>query len=406
MRRLRPWFALTLSLALLLSGCAASGRQVVTIASLSPLTQGNTANGQAISNGVKMAVLEQRQQLATLGFTLGFTALDDQGSPDVGPVVAAQAVANDESILAIVGTYNSGVAIPTSAALLPYHVAMVSPANTAVAVTDRGLPNVNRIVGRDDLQGGAAARFIRYTLQAAHVYVVHDDQTYGRGLAEQVVSEAKRLGLQVDGNDELKDGVRHPDDPDRKGDLGENQRAFEHVQQIVRNIAAAQSPAVFFGGEYPSAALLVRLMREQGIRAAFISGDGIDNSAFSKMAGANADGVYYTSVANPVYETTTGRAWADRYRKLINAEPEAYSVYGYDCAMVIIKALVDFAQKNPGARITRERLMTLVRQTSGFVGVATHVTFDHKGDNKDAQLYLFQVQLKTRPYPGILLGHG
>lgn len=394
---------------LLLAGCTAQAGQVITIASLSPLTAGNTANGIAIRNGAQMALEEERQSLADLGITLRFTDLDDEGDPEVGPRAAVDEAKQDPTLLAIVGTYNSGVVIPTSAKLEPYKVAIVSPANTGVLVTDRLLPNVNRIVGRDDLQGAAVARFVRFTLQAPSLYIVHDELTYGAGFAQQVYQEAERLGLKVDGMAEIDHDARHPDDPELKSaDAGANQAKYEKAREVVEWISYANPPAVFFGGEAEGAALIVRLMREKGLKAAFISGDGIDNSSFQKMAGDASDGVYYTTVANPVYDTAEGRAWADRYKARFetNQDPEAYAVYGYDATMVILRAITDWVQKNPGRKLTREAFMTQVRQTSGFVGVATQATFDHKGDNRDAQLYILQLQRAKRPYPGFLLGNG
>jgi branched-chain amino acid transport system substrate-binding protein len=392
---------------LLLAGCGSRAAQTITIASLSPLTAGNRANGEAIRNGAHLAILEQTEALNQLGVKLRFTALDDEGNPEVGPREALKEVRANASLLAIVGTFNSGVVIPTSEKLEPYSVAIVSPANTGVQVTDRGLPNVNRIVGRDDLQGAAVARFVRFTLRAPSLFIVHDELTYGAGLATQVSDEAARLGLKIDGVAEIKHDVRHPDDPALKlSEAAANRPEFEKAQAVVERIAQANAPAVFYGGEVEGAALIVRLMRERGLKAAFISGDGIDNSSFQAIAGDASDGAYYTTVANPVYDTAPGRAWADRYKAQFGNPPEAYAVYGYDAAMVILKAITDWVQKNPGRTLSRGAFMTQVRQTSGFVGVATQVTFDHKGDNRDAQLYILQVQRAKRPYPGFLLGHG
>lgn len=405
MRRFR--FIGTFLALLILAGCSTQSSQQITIASLSPLEAGNTANGKAIRNGAEMALLEEREALAALGISLNFVALDDLGDPEFAPAATVREIKKDPTLLAIVGTYNSGVVIPTSKEIEPYHVAIVSPANTGVAVTDRGLDNVNRIVGRDDLQGAAVARFVRYTLQASSLYIVKDELTYGAGFAQQVYQEAQRLGLKVDAMAEIPHDARHPDDPELpRTEVTANEAKFAKAQQVVDWIATAGSPAVFYGGEVEGAALIVRLMREKGLTAAFISGDGIDNSSFGKIAGNASDGVYYTTVANPVYDTAEGRVWADRYKAQYSVDPEAYAVYGYDAMKVILRAITDWVQKNPGRKLTREAFMTQVRQTSGFVGVATQVTFDHKGDNRDAQLYILQVQRAKRHYPGFLLGNG
>ena len=108
--------------------------------------------------------------------------LCDQATPDVG-VANAKNIVSDPAILCVVGHYNSGVQIPSSEEYHAANLANVSPANTNPKVTDRGYLEVNRIVGRDDVQGVVAAQFAN-SKGMKSAYILHDKTAYGQGIAE------------------------------------------------------------------------------------------------------------------------------------------------------------------------------------------------------------------------------
>ncbi|WP_188844630.1 branched-chain amino acid ABC transporter substrate-binding protein, partial [Deinococcus soli (ex Cha et al. 2016)] len=192
--------ALSLTVLAALALGTASAQTTIKIASLSPLSGGQSDLGTQIRNGAQLAVNEYKAQFKKLGFDLVLVPYDDQADPATG-TAAARKIAADRQILAVVGTLNSGVAIPASAALVSSKVAMVSPANTANGVTDRGLSNMNRIVARDDAQGPAGANFISGNLKAKKVYVLNDKTAYGEGLAKEVEKALKAKGVTVSANE-------------------------------------------------------------------------------------------------------------------------------------------------------------------------------------------------------------
>src|SRR5690606_3726509 len=100
----------------------------------------------------ELAIQQLGDEVRALGFEIQLVPFDDQASPDVG-VANAQQIVADASILAVIGHYNSGVAIPASEVYAANDLVMVSPANTNPVVTERGLDTINRVCGRDDLQG-------------------------------------------------------------------------------------------------------------------------------------------------------------------------------------------------------------------------------------------------------------
>src|SRR3989337_1296604 len=154
--------------ALLLPATAAVDAQskgTIKIATQSPLSGGQAALGEGIKLGAQLAVEKGRGNLEKMGYKVDLVPFDDQAKPDVG-VANAKNIIADKDIMVIIGHLNSGVAIPSSEVYKEVNLAMVSPANTAPDVTDRGYKNIFRVCGRDDVQGPVGAEFAKGTLKA------------------------------------------------------------------------------------------------------------------------------------------------------------------------------------------------------------------------------------------------
>ena len=117
----------------------------------------------------------------------------------------AKNIVVSKEILAVIGHLDGRVAIPASEIYKEVSLAMIAPAGTDTLLTDRGLPGVNRVSGRDDVQGTAAAIFATTTLAAKSAYVLHDATTAGQDVAELFRAEAARRGVRIlgfEGTDE------------------------------------------------------------------------------------------------------------------------------------------------------------------------------------------------------------
>ncbi len=382
---------MTLSLLVMIAGCGGaksggSGGTTVKlkIASVTPLSGGQSTLGTAIANGAKLAIEDRKADLEAVGVVLEPLPQDDLAEPTNGPTIATRLV-GDKEVIGVVGTLNSGVAKTLAPALKDANLVMVSPANTAVILTESGYPHYNRIVARDDYQGPAAARAVKNTIKAKSVMVLHDKTEYGQGLAAEFVKEAKKIGLTVVNGDG--EGI-NPKDSD--------------FSAVVTNLLNTKAEALFYGGIYDTAALIFKQADEKGFKGSFVGADGLDAEDIVKNSGGAANRVYYTSVADNVYGSKDGAAFVERYDAAFKSKPATYAVYGYDSANVIIEAIISYAKKNPGKTPTRADIMKAVRATKGFKGLAGEVSFDNKGDNPSAKVYLFQIQNST--YPGASLG--
>jgi branched-chain amino acid transport system substrate-binding protein len=354
---------------------------VIKIATQSPLSGGSTIQGEAIKLGAQMSLDANKAEFEKLGFELQLVPYDDQGDPKKG-VANAELLSADQSILAVVGHMNSGVAIPSSVVYEKNNIVMVSPANTATAVTDRKLKVVNRLVARDDYQGPAAADYAVNTVKAKNIFVIQDKTAYGQGLAEAFKAAATKLGATIAGYEGITKGEK-----DFNG---------------VLNIALNKKPDfIFFGGEYTEAGLLIKQARDKGIMVPFMGGDAIDSSGLVEIAGDKVKDTLYSSVATDITKTPDGKKWADSYKEKFGKGPEGYSVYAYDSMTIILNGIKSAISANGGKLPTRDKVRDAVRATKDFQGVGTKVTFDDKGDNAFAKVFIYKFD--GPKYPGTLI---
>ena len=351
--------------------------KIIKIASVTPLSGSQAAVGESIKNGAQMALEERVEEFKELGFELQFAPQDDQADPKVG-VAVAQKLIVDNDLMAVVGHWNSGVAIPSSEVYAKGNLAMVSPANTANDVTDRGLPNVNRICARDDAQGPAAADYAFNEMNSKTIFIVQDKTTYGQGVADEFKKQYESIGGKVLGYEGITPGE-------------------SDFSAVLEKIRASKAEAVYFGGIYPEGSLILKQLKEKEIDVKFIGPDGMDSAEVIKIAGDAAIGISYSSLAADISGTPEGKAFVDKYMKLFNKAPEAYSSYGYDAMNVTLNGVLTAIKDNDGNKPTREQIVTAVRATNGFKGLATNVSFNKIGDNTEANIYI--LSFKEAKYP-------
>jgi branched-chain amino acid transport system substrate-binding protein len=349
----------------------------IKIAVQAPLSGEQAALGEHIKLGAQLAVEEASKAFKDLGYDLVLVPQDDQAKPEVGVANARNMVA-DPDVLVIVGHFNSGVALPSSEVYKDAMLTMISPANTATEITDRGYPNVNRVCGRDDVQGPVGARFAAQELKLKSVYIIHDKTLYGQGVAETFRIEAKKLGMNVLGFE------------------GTEERA--NFSPMINPLKARNPELVYFGGIYHQGGLLLKQLREKGVKAKFMGPDGLDSAEMAKIAGTSVIGSYYTSVAGPPDAYPETAAFAKKYKQRFGKDTESFGLYGYDATLVGIKAMEQWIKANGGKKPSRTDVVTAVRKIKNFKGVTGSIEFDNKGDPVKAKYFV--LQFEKQAYPG------
>ena len=348
------------------SELGAQGKGTIKIATQSPLSGGQAALGEGIKLGTQLAVEQLRGNLTKQGFKVELVPFDDQAKPDVG-VANAKNIIADKDILVVIGHLNSGVAIPSSEVYKEVDLPMISPANTNEKITDRGYPSVNRVCGRDDVQGPVGAEFAALTLKVKSVYVVHDKTTYGQGVAEAFKAEAEKKGVKV--------------------------LAFEGTEEksnfdpIITPIKAKNPDLVYFGGIYDQGAPFFKQAREKGVKAKFLGPDGLDSSDLVKIGGKALVGLYYTTAAAPS-TSPQAKKFGDDFKKKFGKNPEPYAAESFVATAIALKAIESTVAG--GKAPTRATVAGAIRKVK-YTGMTGAIEFDDKGDPKKASYYVMQV---------------
>jgi len=367
---LRGGLVLSLALAVgLLPGASplqAQGKGTIKIATQSPLSGGQSALGEGIKLGTQLGVEKFKGSLEKAGFKVEVVPYDDQAKPDVGVSNAKNMIA-DKDIMVVIGHLNSGVAIPSSEVYKEVNLAMISPANTNEKVTDRGYPNVNRVCGRDDVQGPVGAEFAGGALKVKTVYIVHDKTTYGQGVAEAFKADLEKKGVKVVGF--------------------EGTEEKSNFDPIITPIKAKNPDLIYFGGIYDQGAPFFKQAREKGVKSKFLGPDGMDSSDLVKIGGKAVVGMYYTTAAAPA-SSPQAKQFGEEYKKKFSKNPEPYAAESYVATAIAIKALESVTAG--GKAPTREAVSAAIRKVK-FAGMTGTIEFDEKGDPKKASYYVMQV---------------
>jgi branched-chain amino acid transport system substrate-binding protein len=358
------------------------GGGVIKVVSSTPLTGGDSPDGIAMANSAKLAFEKHGPKAGN--YTLSVEIKDDASAargawdPDVETSNANAAVA-DPTVIGYLGTYNSGAAKLSIPILNQAGMVMISGANTAIALTKSmagvtdpdepakyypsGIRNYARVCPADDIQGAVGAAWMKQ-LNATKVYVLDDQQLYGKGIADRFVQVLKASGVEVI-NEE-----------------GIDTKATDYSSQATK-VVSSGADGFYFGGVASShAGLLWKAMKAAGFKGIMMGPDGMYSADFLKEAGADAEGTYLTYAGLPVDQlvkvSPEGKVWHDDYVKEFGKEPGVYGAYGYEAALVMLKAIDNCVAKND---VTRKCVRDDVFATKDFKGIlGVTWSFDSNGD--------------------------
>lgn len=324
----------------------------VKIGVMGPITGPNAAFGAQLKNGVEQAVADINATGGILGQKVELSVGDDASKPEQGVSVANKFVG--DGIKFVVGAFNSGVSIPSSETLMENGILQITPASTNPKFTERKMWNTFRICGRDDQQGGAAAAIIGQLYKGKKIVIVHDKTTYGKGLADEVRSALRKQGIR----EVLYDGIN----------IGE-----KDFSALVSRIKQTGADLLFWGGLHTEGGLIARQMREQGVNAPLMGGDGITDDEFAAVAGPAAEGTLMTFSPDP-RTNPQNKAIVDRFRNERKFEPQAYTLYSYAAVQVIKQAAEAAKSLDP------KKVAAMMHSGMKFNTVLGEVSFDKKGD--------------------------
>lgn len=363
-----------------------------TIKIMSSLPRTGSAKGQTdtIVDGIRLAFHEVGNKVTLEGKSYRLEYLDrDDATAAAGAWTAEQETANaslavkDPDVMVYIGTYNSGAAKVSMPILNRANILMVSPANTAVGLTKPGLGerdepkryqpsgkvNYVRVVPTDDFQGAAGAEWAQ-ALGAKRIYILDDNEMYGKGIADLFEAHCRKIGLEVLGHESI----------DSKA---------QEFSALMTKISAQNPDLIYFGGTTQSKAGQVAkdIVKAGMDRTKMMAPDGCYEDAMLKSAGTDVlEGRFLCTfgglTTDKLAETPGGRNFFEKYGALYGKPPsEAYALYGYECGRVALEAIIKANKKDRDA--IREAGIAI----KNFPGVTGMWSFDPNGDTTQQEIF-------------------
>ena len=353
-----------------------------------PVSGADASIGIPTQNGAVLAIEEANAKGFSGGkFKLAPALLDDavQGKHD--PAAGAQNVKTfiaDNDVLGMVGPFNSNVAKSEIPLTNDAGLVQISPSNTSDALTvgdaAKALRSSHpdtiayfRVCTNDTNQGGALAQFARKQ-KYAKAFIIDDNETYGKGLADSFEAHFKNLGGASLGHEHIT----------------ANQQDFK---ALLTKVKSSSPDVVFFGGTTSTGGGLIRRqMGDVGMsKVGYMGGDGISDPEFLTTAGSMADGAFFSVAAPDATKLDTAKAFVAAYKTRFKQNVGGYSASAYAATNVIIAAIAKAAAADGGKEPTRAEVLANVAATSNFASPIGRITFDKNGDLLSPALTLQEV---------------
>jgi len=350
--------------AVALAGCSKQSSDIK-VGHVGPITGGIAHLGKDNENGARLAIEQANEAKIKLGgkevkFVL--LAEDDQADPKVGTTVAQKLV--DAKVAGVVGHLNSGTSIPASPLYNGAGIPVISGSATNPKLTEQGFKTQFRVVGRDDQQGPAIASYLATNNKPKTVAVIDDATAYGEGIANEVEKTLKAAKIAV---------LPREKGTDKTTDW----------KAVLTKLKGRNPDAIFYGGMDATGGPLMKQGRELGIKAVFAFGDGACTEEMAKLAGLAAEGLLCSQAGIPVAAADKG--FLDAYKKKFNVDPILYAPFTYDAANLLIAAMKKADSADPAKYLPELAKIT-------YKGATGEISFDGKGDRRDAEMTIFTMQ--------------
>src|SRR5471030_1249118 len=316
-----------------------------------PITGPNASFGAQLTHGVAQAAEDINAAGGILGQKIEVEQGDDVSDPKQGVSVANKFVG--DGVKFVIGHFNSGVTIPASDVYAENGILFITPSATNPKITDRKLWDAFRTCGRDDQQGMVWAELARDKLKGKKIAVIHDKTTYGKGLADAALDNMHKFGIK----EVLYEGVN----------TGE-----KDYSAIVSKVKESGADYLMWGGLHTEGGLIVRQMRDQGLKTIMISGDGITDNEFASIGGPGVEGTLMSFGPEPRNNAAAKDIVAAI--KATGFDPAGYTLYSYAGVQIIKQAAEKANSLDP------KKVAEIMHSGMTFKTVIGDIAYDKKGD--------------------------
>jgi len=326
--------------------------------------------------GAEIAVAEKAE---LLGHPLELIG-EDSGCNAEGGQAAAQKLAADQSIVAVIGTSCSSEARPGAPILTDAGFTMVSPSATAPDLTDpaKHVAGFLRTAHNDKVQGQVAAQFVAEELKLKSVATIHDGSPYAEGLVSAFTANFTEMGGTISAAEAV-----GPTDTD--------------MRPVLTKIAASK-PEMIYYPIFTASGGLITVQSEEieglGPTIKTMGADGLYSPDFLAAAGATAEGMYLSSPDFSTFGTDYAEKFLPAYQAAYGEKPtSAFHAHAYDAVNMVSAAIEAVAVENADGSVTigRQALRDALYATTDFKGLTGNISCNADGDCADPKIAVYEI---------------
>ncbi len=315
--------------------------------------------GQQMLHALEMAVEDENMPSLKL-------RIEDDGSEEGQARAAAERLASDPQVFAVVGPMNSWTCEAESPVYSQAGLVQMTPSASSPDLCRQGWKTLFRMCPNDIVQGNVLARVAHELVQAKRVAAVHDRTAFGKPLAQVFLDESCQRGLQSECLTDAK--------------WGEEGSFLKAAQSIVKY----EPDAVFIVGLEKPCQKLARVLRDEGFEGVFLGTDAIKPTKVLVTPGFSGPGPYLTN--SGISALHQAPEFHRRFESRFGPHHSVYTIEAYDAARMLIQLL------RRVKKVDRTEIHQSVLRETGYQGLGGQVRFDEQGERVEPEMGIYRFE--------------
>lgn len=312
-------------------------------------------------DGIEMALDEINTSGGLNGKKIQIVPVDDQAKTMDG-IALAQSFAADPKVMAVLGHWNSYVALPVASIYEESGIIMLTSTATTPKLTKMGYRYIFRNVPNDEIMGKQMA-MVSKELGHQKIAVYYADSDYGRGLADAFEKSASAIGISI---------------IDRVCSFS---NAIEK-KEAFKKWKALDVDGVFIADSLPGASEIVKDIKTSGLQVQVIGGDGFDYDNVIASLGSAAEGMVIPTLFNADAPNPRLQKFIEDFKGKYGGPPDAKAVQGYETMQLLFEAMTKAQSTSPA------KVASALREIQGWAGLTGGLSVLDSGDVSGKQIYI------------------